>query len=166
MIFKMSKQIEINAPAEKVWRIIAHEFDKMSRWSSDLHDTWAKKEGVAPEGAPVCGRVCYTHGFGGGEVEEVFTYYNEQEMQYGYKGTVLPKYINSAGNNWRVRSLGAERSVADFMAEVDLNPVLGVLVKPYLRIVGSRALEELKYYAEQDKPHPRKIKAMQKRVKQ
>ena len=98
-------------------------------------------------------------------MEEVFTYYNEQEMQYGYKGTVIPKYINSAGNNWRVRSLGADRSVADFMAEVDINPVLGVLVKPYFGIIGSRVLEELKYYAEQDKPHPRKIKEMQKRVK-
>lgn len=166
MKIQLKKEITIQAPAQKVWGILAHEFDKMGEWSSDLLDSRATTEGPRPEGARVCGRVCASHSFGGREeIEEVFTYYEEENMRFGYKGTKIPWFIKSAENNWSVRSLGKDRSVAEFLARVELNAFLGLLVKAYFSKLGRRVLEELKHYAEKDEPHPRKKKALQKRVK-
>lgn len=165
MKIQMKKEITIQTPAQKVWRILAHEFDKMGEWSSDLHDTRAIIEGFRPVGAKVCGRVCASHGFSGREeIEEVFTYYEEENMRFGYKGTKIPWFIKSAENNWSVRSLGKDRSVAEFLGKVELNAFLALLVKPYFEKLGRRVLEELKYYAEKDETHPRKNKALQKQV--
>lgn len=164
MKFQMKKQIMIIAPAQKIWHILAHDFDKIGQWSSDLIESTAKNNGAPKDGAPMCGRVCSSSGFGIEKVEEVFTYYDEENMRFGYKGTVMPNYIKSAENNWKVIELEPGKSIAEFNAHVDINPLIGLLMKPYFNIIGPRVLEELKYFAENDKPHPRKIKKNKKKT--
>ena len=162
MKFQMKKQITIQAPATKVWRIVAHEFDQISKWSSDIPASKATDNGSGPDAAPVCGRVCTSPGFG--DVEEVFTYYDEESMCYGYRGTQMPSFIKNAENNWRVQALSPHTAMAEFVGKVELNPLLALFVIPYFSIIGPRVLKELKYYAEHDRPHPRKQKALQRQV--
>jgi len=121
----MHKQVKekmiINAQASKVWRILAHEFEYVAVWSSGLTDSMAMMDSQIPDGAFVGGRVCLSHGFGG-DVEEAFTYYDEEGMRFGYQAVGdLPSYFNSAENNWQVQSLEPNKSLVTFKAKIDLN---------------------------------------------
>ena len=161
MRIKMNRQIEINAPAEKVWRILAHEFEYIDRWSSGITKSKASTDGSIPEGAKVCGRVCDT-------VLEEFTHYDEEAKRFGYRMIDPPWFIRSIGNNWSVRPLEPNKSVVEMRPEIDLNPILALLLIPLIKIgggiVADRTFQELKYYVEHDKPHPRKLKAQQKQL--
>lgn len=169
MRLQMRDEIKINAPAAKVWRVLAHEFDTVDRWSSGIKESMAIMDMPVLEGAMVGGRVCLSDGIGG-DVQEAFTYYDEQEMRFGYEAIGdIPMFFKSAGNNWRVIELDPNNSVVEFSADVDLKIFPGtflLLLFPLVKKVwGSRTLEELKYYIEHDKPHPRKVKAQQKQMK-
>ena len=163
MRIQVKDKIMINTPATKVRRVLAHEFENIDQWSSGITESGAVKQGAIPEGAKVCGRVC-------DGIREDFTYYDEQARRFGYKGIDLPWYffINRIENNWSVHSLEPSKSVVEMRPEIDINPFLGLLLKllmPFIKKnLGTRTLEELKYYIENDQPHPRKLKAQQKQM--
>ncbi|MEM7333135.1 MAG: SRPBCC family protein [Chloroflexota bacterium] len=155
MKMQVKEQITINASAEKVWQILAHEFDKVAEWSSGLTGSEARTGAVELEGAPVNGRVCYSDGFGG-DVEEQFTYYDEAGMRFGYEGVGdLPWMFNQAENNWHVRAVDTNRSIAEFHAYMDAKWYAAILMIPFkpliVQVWGKRTLEELKYFAENGK---------------
>ncbi|VAW43629.1 hypothetical protein MNBD_CHLOROFLEXI01-915 [hydrothermal vent metagenome] len=164
MRIEVKDQITVNAPATEVWRVLAHEFENIDRWSSGTTESGAVEQGSIPEGAKVCGRVC-------DGIREDFTYYDEQAGRFGYKGIDLPWYffINRIENNWSVNSLEPNKSVVEMRPEIDINPFLGLFLKLLMPLIkknlGTRTLEELKYYVENDQPHPRKVKAQQKQRK-
>ena len=171
MRIKIKDQITVNAPASKVWRVIAHEFDNIGQWSSEIAESKAIMDRPVPEGAKVGGRVCLSPGFGA-DATEAFTYYDEQDMRFGYEAIgelPWPWLLKRAENNWRVHSLNPNKSVAEFRAEVEVKLFPGLLLMPLMpfikKVWGSRTLEELKYYVEHDQPHPRKLKAQQKQIK-
>ena len=166
MRVQIKDQITINAPASKVWRVIAHEFDKIGEWSTFISSSAPLHDAPAPSGAHCSGRVCYS--IGSDPVEEEFTYYDEAGMRFGYRGRgKLPWPFRNAENNWSVRKLGKNLSEVSFRAEVDtVGPVSGMvlsLFKPVVRKFLS-PLTELKYYVEYGRPHPRKLKAQQKQL--
>lgn len=166
---QVEDQITINAPASKVWRILAHEFDKVGQWSSGITASMATTDSPAPEGAMVGGRICLSDGLGG-DVREEFTYYDEEGMRFGYKAIgELPWFLEAAQNNWCVRSLEPNKAVVTFKAEVGLKLFVALFMIPLMPFIkkfwGTRTLEELKHYIEHDQPHPRKLKAQQKQTK-
>ena len=75
MVIRMQRQITINAPASKVWRVLAHDFEHIDRWSSGISKSKASTAGSVPEGAQVCGRFCDT-------VQEEFTHYEVTIVLY------------------------------------------------------------------------------------
>lgn len=108
MRIQMKDQITINAPADKAWHVLAHNFDDIGRWATVIMASKAATDMPAPEGAEVGGRVCSAQGFG--EVQEKFTYYDEPSRRFGYKAIEgLPSFIKNAENNWSVHALGANR---------------------------------------------------------
>ena len=168
MRLQIREEITVNAPATKVWRVLAHEFESVGMWSSGVTESMAISDMPVLEGARVGGRVCLSDGFGG-DVQEAFTYYDEQAMRFGYEAVGdIPIFFKSAGNNWHVQELDPNNSVVEFRADVDLKLFPGfilLLLFPLVRKVwGRRTLEELKYYVEHDQPHPRKVKAQQKQM--
>ncbi|HEY6408159.1 MAG TPA: SRPBCC family protein [Ktedonobacteraceae bacterium] len=123
----------------------------------------------APEGAEVGGRVCATAVPGFADVQESFTYYDEQSMRFGYQATEgRPWFLKHAENHWAVRSLGPNTSLVEALADIDVSFFPGGFLAPLLKLqmgrIGAQSLEELKYYVERDQPHPRKLKAQQKQV--
>lgn len=100
MKLQVKEQMIINAPAKTVWHILAHEFHNISAWSSGIYESEAVNAINIPQDAPVSGRMCYSDGFGG-NVEEEFTYYDEEGMRFGYQAVgELPSFMTNGGNNW------------------------------------------------------------------
>jgi hypothetical protein len=169
MRVQITDQMMIDAPASKVWRVLAHEFENIGQWSSGIAESKSLADLPVPDGAMVGGRVCFAPGFGADAPEEftyeAFTYYDEQSMRFGYEAIgdlPWPWLLKHAQNNWSVRSSGPDQSVAEFRAEVDVNAFPGLLLIPLMplikKVLGTRTLEELKHYVEHDQPHPRKQK--------
>jgi hypothetical protein len=170
MLIEISRQVTINAPAHKVWRVVAHEFDQIGRWATLIPRSQAVTDGPAPEGAPVCGRVCGTAFAGFSDVRETFDYYDEQGMRFGYTATDgLPAFVTRAQNHWLVRALGPDTTLAEGRGEVDVRWFPGIFVLPLLQLQLRRAaaqvFEELKYYIEHDQPHPRKLAVLRKQAR-
>jgi hypothetical protein len=162
MRMRLSSHIEINAPATEVWDVIAHHFDAIAQWASSIPASYAVPEAPAPLGAEVGARVCATGVCGFNDVREQFTFYDEQAMRFAYEATAgLPWVVRRAENHWRVRPLGPSRCEVDAQAHVDLRAVPGVFLAPLLKMqmnrLGRQVFEELQYYVEHGRPHPRKM---------
>ena len=54
----IKKQLKINAPAEKVWKVFAHDFDNAHIWMASVANSFGEEVGVQPEGSPTDGRIC------------------------------------------------------------------------------------------------------------
>jgi hypothetical protein len=169
MHIQLKGHITINASANKVWRVLAHDFSNIGQWASAIPASQAVTDLPAPEGAEVGGRVCSTAVPGFGDVQEQFTYYDEQSMRFGYEATEgRPSFLKHAENHWEVRSLGPTTSVVETRAEIEVSLFPGWFLAPLLKLqmgrIGAQSLEEMKYYVECDQPHPRKLKAQQKQM--
>jgi hypothetical protein len=169
MHLQLNGRTTMNAAAEKVWRILAHEFGNIGQFASAIPESKAVTDIPAPEGAQVAGRVCTTSVPGVDAVRETFTYYDEQSMRFGYEPTEgRPWFVKRAENHWVVRSLGPDTSVVESRAELEMNLFPGVFLAPLVKLfmgrVGAQFSEELRYYVEHDQPHPRKLRAQQKQM--
>ena len=169
MHVQIRRQMTINAPAEEVWRVLAHEFDRIGQWASVIPTSTATADVAAPEGAPVGGRVCSNSVPGFDDIQEDFTYYDEEAKRFSYRATKgTPSFFKLAENNWSVRSLGPNESLVEARGEMELSLFPGLFLVPLLKCQMDRmveqAAEELKYYVEQGRPHPRKLKAQQKEL--
>lgn len=170
MRLHLNNQTTIDGAAQKVWRVLAHEFGNVGQFASAIPESKPVIDIPAPQGAEVGGRVCATNVPGFGAVQETFTYYDEGAMRFGYEPTAgRPWFIRHAENHWAVRSLGPQTSLVEARAELEMNLFPGVFLAPLLKLfmgrVGAQFAEELKYFVEHDRPHPRKLKAQRKRTK-
>jgi len=169
MHLQLKNHMTINASAEKVWRVLAHEFASIGQWASSIPTSQALPDLPAPAGAEVGGRVCSTAVPGFGDVQEHFTYYDEPSMRFVYQAAEgRPWFLKHAENHWMVRSLGPTTSLVKARAEIDVSLFPGLFLAPLFKLqmgrTGVQSFEELKYYVEHDQPHPRKLKAQQKQV--
>lgn len=167
MHLQMKQQTTIDAPAADVWRVIAHEFAQIDQWASFITDSEAIEGLAPPAGATVGGRA-FSGAFG--DVQEGFTYYDEQAMRFGYTGIGdPPAFIKESENNWVVCALGPNEAVVESRAEMEFDFFPGLFLKPVIKMQIGRMLpkllEELKHYVEHGQPHPRKVAAAAKQLK-
>lgn len=166
---QIQDKITVYAPASKAWHVIAHEFARIDKWSSGVDESKPLLNLSIPDDAPVGGRVCLADGVGG-DAQEAVTYYDEAAMRFGYKGLgELPLFMKNAENNWSVRAIEADKCVVEFKAIVEIATLPALFMMPLMplikKILGTRTLEELKYYVENNEPHPRKVIAQRKHRK-
>ncbi len=161
----ISKQITIDAPAAKVWQVVAHDFHKADQWASSVNHSTSRKAGPVPDGCPLdaAGRACDTS-IGG--VKEEIVYYNEAGKKFGYRATAekMPFFVKNLVNNWQVIPQGEHSAKVDMKLNIDLMPVIGTVMSPMMKVQMGKllgeAVEELKFFIEHGKPHPRKVQAM------
>jgi hypothetical protein len=170
MHLQLKRQTIINAAAQSVWHVLAHEFGSVGQWASSIPESKPVTDIPAPDGAEVGGRVCATAVPGFAAVRETFTYYDEQSMRFGYEPTEgRPWFIKHAENHLVVHVLGPQTSVVESRAELEVSLFLGVflapLVKLFINRVSTQFFEELKYFVEHGQPHPRKLRAQHKHRK-
>ncbi len=56
----LTSAIVIDAPDDRVWQVIAHQFDRIGDWATAIPASAAVAVVPSPVEAPVAGRVCHT----------------------------------------------------------------------------------------------------------
>jgi len=166
MGIEISKKAVVNVSADRLWSILADDFDKIGEWASGVDSSGPNTDAAVPEGASVGGRVCQVPGFGA--ITETFTRFDSAERSFAFAATAskLPKFVRNLTNHTLVKSLGPEQAEVRLKITADTLGVRGAVVKPIMTRKFSGALdgvlEELKVYAESGKISSEKRDALAK----
>lgn len=147
-------ETEINAPAEKVWQILAHQFADMADWTSTLSESRVVDVSELPSGlkiapnAPVPARET-TSSFA--KAIEVISDYSEENMELRFEAANLPVILSTAANTQRVISKGANKSMITFDMNIGLRGIFKVMApllsRRFQKTMGG-VQRDLKMYAE------------------
>jgi len=166
MGIEISKKAVINVSADRLWSILADDFDKIGEWARGVDSSGPNTDAAVPEGANVGGRVCQAPGFGA--IKETFTSFDPVERSFSFEATAskLPTFVRNVTNRTLVTSLGPEQSEVQLRTTADTPGVRGALVKPIIarKLSGGldTFLEDLKIFAETGKISSEKSKALAK----
>ncbi|MFT7475178.1 MAG: hypothetical protein ACI81L_002115 [Verrucomicrobiales bacterium] len=158
---EFKKKIGIQASTDRVWQVVAHEFDSVGTWSSAIASSAANHDVAVPEGATVGGRVCATSGFG--EIEETFTKYSESNKQFTFAITGMPLFISLAQKTIRVRPTGAQFAEVSMHIQMEttaVGKVIGPVFTIKLKATLNTFLEELKNFVENEEISSKKRKQL------
>lgn len=161
---KLTKQFTVNASADHLWEIMGTQFADISSWASGVYASQGHYNGDRLPGAPYSGRVCETSI---GTLKEQILIYDDQSrtVSYNAKGEKLPFFVKHMANTWTFTPLGKGRCKGEMNLEVSLLPgfnlVMGTLMKIRLSGALTETIEELTYFAENEKIHPRKLESQQ-----
>ena len=162
--------MRVNSSSEKIWSVFAHDFDNAFKWMSAVPHSYGESVGKAFEGAKTQGRICeLTTRENGIKASEQFLAYDEAN----HTATVKIDFVNTPGIfpvkfntlNFSLNKINDRETemVWDFKSTTKF---YGVFMKPALKAQFSKfvteIMEELKFYVENDAPHPRKVKAIEK----
>lgn len=156
----LTSTIIVTAPADAVWEIVAHQFDRIGDWATAIPSSTATTT-PPMAGAAVPGRICRTGLRQAPEVTETVVAYDDTDRTLTYEATAgLPAFIATARNHWRITALDSHRTQVTFTAQVTVRGVLGRLAWWMLllqvRYTGRHLLTDLKHYVETGTPPPRK----------
>lgn len=160
---KLENKITINTTADKVWQVVAHEFDQASVWMAQVPNSYRSHGAISAKDAPMEGRVCELSDKPGGPVaEEYITGYSEERkwlrMKVIPKNAKIPVIENVV--DIHVNELSNGKTEVIWASDLQLKTV-GKMLSPVLKLGINKSfnelLEELKYYVENGKPHPRKL---------
>jgi len=159
---KFTKQVTINAPADKVWEVLARDFADTGTWATAVSSSVAHKDVAPVNNSHVGGRVCQTDF---GEVNEDFTAYDDQNKTFSYKGDIKSKILKNVTNSAEVISQDENTTLVKITPEIGLS-FIGMFMAPMLKMKLSKltdeVLDDLKYYVENGKPSPRKLASQKK----
>ena len=147
-------ETEIDAPAEEVWAVLAHDFADIEEWTETVSESRAIDASELPDGlvpaenAPVIGRVTTSPVL---TAYEIIVDYDEDAMMLKFEAGNLPALLSYADDRQTVVAKGENKSVVMFDARLELAPYLRLL-NP---VFGSRfeatmadLQQELKLYVE------------------
>lgn len=151
-------ETEIDAPAEEVWTVLAHEFATIDKWSSTVETSRAIDVSEVPAGwevdpdALVPGRETVSPA---GAFREILIDYSDEEMDLTFRADGLPSFITRMTDRQQVIALDNNRSKVTFDVEMQASGIFRALGP----ILGSRfsstfgtVQEELKTYVETGQP--------------
>ena len=150
------KKITIDMPVEEVWEVLGNQFGQISNWASIIKESKvygdSKLNGVNYS-------IRETNTLKGITKQEL-TSFEPEKHSLSYKSiSGTPPIIKEVRAKWTLTMAGSNTTelVMDFTADMKgLGFILAPIVKKKLGKIGDELLEELKYYLENGKPHPRK----------
>jgi hypothetical protein len=166
MGIEVRKNATFNVSADRLWSILADDFDKVGDWARTVDSSSAKLGAVVPEGANVGGRVCEAPGFGA--IDEILTSYNAEERSYAFTATAskIPSFVRNITNHTAVKALGPEQSELELKITADADGIRGAIVTPMMNRKFSGAIdatiEDLRVFAESGNISDEKTKALAK----
>lgn len=155
------KTDQINAPIDKTWNTLGPHYAQVSNWASAVYASKARTGTPKVESAPVAGRVCQTSL---GPFVETLETYDPKTHKIAYSATSdkMPSFMNGLNNSWQLTALTPDVTEVRIELNADIAFPFSVLVGWMMKRKFNKALndsmEDLKYYLENNKPHPRKIK--------
>jgi hypothetical protein len=157
---KLSSERVIEAPADRVWNIIAHQFAHIGEWATAIPASRPITETVGDTDAPVAGRVCDTGLRIFPQVRETIVSYDESRRTFTYVGAGLPAFVSEACNRWHVEPVDDHRSRVRLDATVETRGIVGRLLALPFRLwaahAGTKMLDDLRHYVEHGRPSGRK----------
>lgn len=158
---QIRKQAIVNASADEVWSVVAHEFDRIGSWATAVPASHEAAHAAAPAGCLVGGRTCQTTMRRFPEAEEQIVAYDERARALTYEAVRgMPGFVASARNTWRVVAIDDRRSQVSIAATVTTRGLAGPLMALAMRLgmgrVGGHVLDDLRHYVEDKTPSPRK----------
>ncbi len=159
MKLHFDKQINIDAPSEKLWHILADNYQNVGEWATIIPESSARKD----EAGELIGRTCSSTY---GDVQEVITSWDQENMSYSYEADGLPSMFKSGKNLWKVIPINSDRSLVKMSLKMEMSALpgffMGWMIKSKMGKDLEGLMEDLKYYAENDSPHPKKLKSLKK----
>lgn len=152
---------KVNVPADKAWNLMAHEFDKIHAWAAGISYSSGSRNACKTDAARVCDTAL-------GQFDEKIIRFNEAEKHFAYHATNkdMPFFVKGMVIDNRVNPISATSCRAGYVVDIDIiapfNIFPGVLLKMRFIRGLQASLEEMKYYLERGKKHPRKIEALEK----
>jgi polyketide cyclase/dehydrase/lipid transport protein len=153
----------INTPTDRVWKVVAHDFDRVGDWSSAVAASSPNTDTPVPDGATVGGRVCVTPGFG--DLTEAFTDYSEDNKEFVYEADGLPSFVTLARNHITVRPAGTGRSEVQLEVTMEtkgVGKVMGPMLAIKMKSTLDTFLDELAAYVELGEISRKKTKQLAK----
>ena len=162
---KITKDIIINKSVKEVWEVLGNQFTEAHKWATGLYHS----EGVgAPHlaGANCRSRACETSF---GHIKEEIKIFNAQKYRLEYEVVEgFPNFVKNGKSRWYLSELNEHQTKVDmlFTAETSglIGTIKGMIMEFQLNGRLNSILEEFKYYVEYDKPHPNKLKEMEKQA--
>lgn len=160
----LRNEIAIDTPAGAAWDALGERFMHIGDWAAPIHSSCPLEQGELGVGAV---RACYIARFGPvkpGTITERLTMFDRGSMSFEYEALEgMPGFVARATNRWSVHPVDEHRCIVRIHAQLTLRgPVvlLHCLLKWQMQVGGARVAEELKYYLERGRVHPRKLKAL------
>ena len=151
------KKTTINKPVEEVWEVLGNQFGEISNWASIIKESKvygeSKMNGVNYS-------IRETNTLNGITKQEI-TSFEPEKHSLSYKSlTGTPPIIKEVRALWSLTKSDSNTTnlVMDFNADMKgLGFILVPIVKKKMGKIGDDLIEELKFYVENGKQHPRKI---------
>ncbi|MFT5823449.1 MAG: hypothetical protein ACI8ZM_004710 [Crocinitomix sp.] len=170
-MIKFTKKVIVNTSEDKIWETFAHGFNDAYKWMASVSHSYSQANGESFDGAQSDGRVCELSSKPDGiKASEKFLAYDEKNKTVTVKvdfidtPALFPVNYNLVDFSLRKISENQCEMIWEFSSKIK---PLGYLLWPLMRIgfgvFVKQIIEELKYYVEHGTPHPRKIKAMEKK---
>lgn len=154
---KIVKKVTINKPADAIWKIIAHDFDKAYEWMGPIPHSYGIGTDKGTGGAPMEGRICHLSDTpDGAKAKEVISYYSEKDMTltFDISPVNVPAIVPLKQNQvtMQVTAKGSDQCEVTWTARPQLKTP-AYLAYPLLRmalpIAFGKLLNGLKEFAEQ-----------------
>ncbi len=160
-----SSEIVINTPIDDVWQLLAVEFGDIGKWASGVD---ASEGSGDPINGSICSeRACKISATGFNDTKERIIIYDKEG--YLLKYTLfhgLPGFVKDAFNTWQLFPKDDSTTLLKVHTEMRATGIMGTLMKGFMTQSTQKVLnamcEELKYYLENNSPHPIKVKAIEK----
>ncbi|MDC7998390.1 SRPBCC family protein [Gilvibacter sediminis] len=162
---EVKKEIIVDKPISEVWGILGNQFGDAYKWARGLYHSESFGQ-PAVEDAHCSNRACNTS-FGAIK-EKINVFKPNQQLSYEViEG--FPGFIKSGLNNWYLTKLNDNRTKVHIHFLGETQGILGVIMKPMMKlnlsITIKDALQDFKFYVENGKPSPEKIKDIKKNKK-
>lgn len=126
---------EINASAEKVWDILAHQFAEIADWAPNIESSRVLDINEVPgqfkvaESAPIPGRVTPNPL---GDVTEVLTEYSEENKTFKFEVAGPAPIFSYSANRTKVTDQGRDKCLVTFDLHLEPNGIFR-LFSPILK---------------------------------
>ncbi len=156
---RIIKKLFIDKPVEEVWEVLGNQFGQIDKWASLISHSEVSGPATLP-GVDYSIRSTKTTS---GDTQQELTRFDPGNHTIAYKSiSGTPPIIKQVKAHWSLEDNGNNDTVLvlDFVAEMrGLAFLLTPIVKMKMGKVGDTLLDDLKYYVENGKPHPRKTSA-------
>jgi Polyketide cyclase / dehydrase and lipid transport len=158
----IEKEIIVNKNIKDAWKVLGIDFANASKWASAVNHS--EGSGDKFNGSTCSERGCSTTM---GSIKEKLYEFSNENYSLAYEvAEGMPSMVKYSTNTWRLFDLGNEKCKLQIKMDIRMGGFFGSFLQPIMKLqmskMGNHLVEDFAYYVENGKPHPRKLKALNK----